>query len=175
LMLRFWQRTPSGEIALRDLLFQGCVPPEYRSLCRFRNSRDLLKAILYGLAAHCDGLRFDPNVFVHAAIDPRTWLPMPRPLREAKERTAAFVAVIFLWVFGWIGMLIIFTDGLSSHAFVFSFLILTIIVTGIPVGSKFDRWSNAQWKRRHPYLADTIIFTREAKDRREGKTSEGEL
>ena len=174
--LRFWQHTPLGGTVLRHLLFQGCVPHEHRSLCRFRNSRDLLKAILYGFAVHCDGLRFDPNVFVRAAIDPRTWLPMPRPLLETKTAIVARGAIPSLWICGGMGLALVFLDT-ASNFFMFLFLLLTLvlIVSAIPVGSKFNRWSNAQWKQRHPDLIDTIIFTREAKDRREGKTSEGEL
>ena len=161
LTLRFWQHTPSGGTVLRHLLFQGCVPYEYRSLCRFRNSRDLLKAILYGFAVHCNGLRFDPNVFVRAALDPRTWLPMPLPLSGAKTATVARWAVFFSWIFGGVGLMLVFADDLASNFFVFLLLTLALIVSTIVVSNHFDQWSNAQWSRQHPDLTSTIVFTRE--------------
>ena len=170
-VLLFWRHLPFGGIERQRFPFWGCVPPEYQQKMplqisrRFRNSHDLLRALLYGLAVYCDDLRFDPMVFVHANINPYTWQALHSPEQEAKRYGLAGWIVFFAWCMGGWSWLVAPDDKNGAFFSVFIPVLIAIGTIGIAFRIAAEKWFNAPWGKRPPDWGDVIVFTRDGQVR----------
>lgn len=92
--LTFWCRGDDGTLVQRSFPLQ-LRDNAFRCL-RFRNGHAVRVALLQRLAAM--GLRFSPEVFVEAAVDPETWRPMAWPRRRDWLAVIVALAAVFLAV-----------------------------------------------------------------------------
>ena len=167
--LLFRLRLPSGGIVWQKFPFWCCVPPEYQRQLplqiarRFRNSHDLIKALLYGMAVHCDGLRFDPMVFVHANVDPRTWQSMRSRQQEAKRYDLAGWIVFFAWCMGGWLRLVVPSDTEDGSFLRYTIVACCAILTiAVALRVTAEKWFGKPWGKLPPDLGDhPIVFTRE--------------
>jgi hypothetical protein len=74
--IAFWYRLPDGRLEERSLPLSLSEKP--LRCIRFLNADAVRIALLKGMAAR-RGLRFHPDIFVEAGVDPATWQPMPKP------------------------------------------------------------------------------------------------
>jgi hypothetical protein len=138
--LLLWQRRPSGEIRQTSLRL-GLAG--YDVLClRFHNRAEVVTAILAGLARR-PGLRFDPEVFVDASVNPETFEPMNSPRRL--EHALAIACCIAMFAF-----LYKFADTLPGW-------LLIAGSFGIVVGG--CGLVTFAWLRRYPGLSGVIGFS----------------
>jgi hypothetical protein len=76
----FW--TSSGDGGLVERSISMALIANRLSCVRFLNADAVRVALLRGMAAR-PGLRFDPDVFLKAGVEPETWRPIRKPLGGA--------------------------------------------------------------------------------------------
>lgn len=132
--MTFWYRSDDGTLTQRSVPLQ--LRDDVLGCLRFRNGHAVRVALLQGLARQ--GLRFSPDVFAEAGVDPESWRPMKSPRLTQWLAVIATLAVIFLTVrVTW-----------STTQIVFC----TLAIIG------FGYWATVALARRDPRLTGIIAF-----------------
>ncbi|WP_395396313.1 hypothetical protein WBP07_20655 (plasmid) [Novosphingobium sp. BL-8A] len=137
--MTFWYRDANGALVQRFLPLQ--LRSDVLGCLRFRNAHEVRVALLRRLAKYPD-LRFDPDVFVRAGIDPENWSPMLSPNRASWLAASIVMACI-------LGFASLLGVNLTTGQ-------LTAGTIGIFVGGLllYMRW----WPLAHPRLTEVITF-----------------
>ncbi len=138
--LLLWQRRPSGEIRQTSLRL-GLAGNDVLCL-RFHNRAEVVTAILAGLARR-PGLRFDPQVFVDAGVNPETFEPMNSPRRIEYALVIACCIAMFAFIYR-------FADTLPAWLLIAGSLGIVLGGCGVVAFA---------WQRRYPGLSGIIGFS----------------
>ncbi len=137
--MTFWYRDTNGGIVERSLPLQ--LRDDALRCLRFCNAQEVRVALLRRLAAN-PGLRFDPEVFVRAGLDPETWKPMSAPHRASWLAVSLVMACIM-------GFAAVGAGQWSSGKLAIG--TVAIFVTGLVL---YVRW----WPQAYPRVAEIITF-----------------
>ena len=137
--MTFWYRMPEGSLVERSLPLQ--LREDVLRCLRFRNAHAVRVAMLQHLARR-EGLRFHPDVFVEAGIDPETWQAMKTPRRILWLAAAATLACL-------LGFAALVSQSVSPGFLALGAVALLVLAFGI---------TSKGWQAAYPRLSEIITF-----------------
>ncbi len=137
--IKFWRCTQQGKLVERTIPLW--LTENMLKCFRFGNAQEVRIALLQGLAG-CPGLRFHPDVFVEAGVDPQTWKSMRRP--EIVDWSILMFALAI-----WFAFALTMLDTLPFIALFASFL--AILGIAVLISTRFHRVA-------YPGFTDSICF-----------------